>query len=99
MATAAAAVMAAARRKVISHLMSHNAVSAEGAVPFDPPRRVQRRQLDRLLHAGVVERTTSGRYWLNIPALDQWRSRMRKRAVGAAIGLTAVGGLLAFFAA
>lgn len=76
MATAAVAV---AMRKVTSHLMSNNAVSAEGAVPNVPDRHLQRRMLARLVRRGVIVETAPDRYFIDIPAYDRWRRRLRRR--------------------
>lgn len=97
MASTAAAVIAVARRRIVSRFMSQNAVSAADAVTFEPERQAQRRQFARMRDAGVIEETADGRYWLNVPAYDRWQGRVRKR-VGAALGLVAVlGGLVAVF--
>ena len=97
MATAAAAV-AAAMRKVTSHLMSNNAVSADSAVYFIPDRRLQRRMLARLVRRGVIVETEPDRYYLDVPAYDRWRRNLRRRialifggAVLAGIGAALLG--------
>jgi hypothetical protein len=89
MATSAAAVIAIARRRIASHFMSQNAVSAKDAVPFEPQRFAQRRQFDKMLDAGVIEDVGDGRYWMNVPAFDRWQGDRRKR-VGLAAGALAV---------
>jgi hypothetical protein len=76
MATAAVAV---AMRKVTSHLMANNAVSRESAVPFIPERYIQRRMLARLVRRGVIVETAPDRYYLDVPAYDAWRRRLRRR--------------------
>jgi|SRR5689334_23317845 len=78
MATAAAAV-GAAMRKVTSHLMSNNAVSAESAVYYVPDRGIQRRMLARLIRRGVIIETRADTYYLDIPAYDTWRRGLRRR--------------------
>lgn len=78
MATAAAAVGVAMRR-VTSHLMSNNAVSAESAVYFIPDRRLQRRVLARLIRRGVIVETAPDTYYLDVPAYDRWRRGLRRR--------------------
>jgi hypothetical protein len=78
MATAAAAVGIAMRR-VTSHLMTNNAVSADTAVYFVPDRGIQRRMLARLVRRGVIVETARDRYYLDIPAYDRWRRGLRRR--------------------
>ena len=76
MATAAVAV---AMRKVVSHLMSHNAVSAETAVHFIPERHLQRRMLARLIRREFIFETGPEKYYLDVPAYDAWRRGLRRR--------------------
>lgn len=90
MATAAAAIVAAARRDVLSHFMRQNAVSPQDAVAFVPERSVVRRQFERLVASGIIVEAGDGKYWLNVPAYDQWRARARKRALLAAVVLTLI---------
>ena len=95
MATTAAAVIAKARRDVISHFMSANAVSPDSAVAYEPGRRIRQRQFERLCDAGVIRSATSGKYWIDAPRYDQW-SRSRRRRVGIALGsVAAIGAVLA----
>jgi hypothetical protein len=76
MATAAVAV---AMRKVVSHLLSNNAVSPETAVHFIPERHLQRRMLARLIRREVIVETGPDRYYLDVPAYDAWRRGLRRR--------------------
>ena len=76
MATAAVAV---AIRRVVSHLMSNNAVSPESAVHYVPDRHLQRRMLARLIRRGVIVETGADRYFIDIPAYDRWRRGLRRR--------------------
>ncbi|WP_155264651.1 hypothetical protein [Sphingomonas segetis] len=89
MATAAVAV---AMRKVTSHLMSNNAVSAKDAVHFVPDRPFQRRMLARLVRRGVIVETAPDRYYIDIPAYDRWRRGLRRR-VALLLGGVALAGL------
>ena len=75
----ASAAVAVALRRVTSHLMSSNAVSPEMAVHFVPDRHLQRRMLARLVRRGVVVETAPDRYYLDVPAYDEWRRSLRRR--------------------
>jgi hypothetical protein len=86
----ASAAVAVALRKVTSYLMSNNAVSPELAVRFIPDRALQRRMLARLVRRGVVVEIGPDRYYLDVPAYDEWRRRLRRR-----IGLVLGGFMLA----
>ena len=97
MATAAAAV-AAARRRVISHLMEANAVTPESAIYFVPDRRLQRRIIARLIRRGVIVETKPDTYYIDIPAYDRWRRSMRGRAALAIGGVILLGALAAALA-
>lgn len=97
MATAAAAV-AAARRRITSHLMSANAVSPESAITLVPERHLRRRVLARLVSRGVVVETRPDTYYLDVPAYDEWRRSMRRRAALVAGGAAAIGVLAALLA-
>lgn len=89
MATAAAAVVAKARRTVISHFMSANAVSPDSAVTFSSGRRIERQTFDRFVAAKVLLSTPDGRYYLDVPAWDAY-SKSRRRRAGMLIGALAV---------
>ena len=89
MATTAAAVMAKARRDVVSHFMSANAVSAESAVSYEPGRHIRQRQFERMCDAGVLRAAGDDRYWIDAPRYDEW-SRSRRRRVGVAVGAVAL---------
>lgn len=90
----ASAAVAIAIRKVVSHLMSNNAVSAESAVHFAPEHLLQRRLLARLVRRGVVVETAPDLYYLDIPAYDRWRRSLRRR-IAALVGGVAVASVVA----
>ena len=71
MATAAAAVVAKARRDVISHFMSRDAVSADKAVPYQPDRRIRRKMFERFQDAGVLKPGTQGRLLSRCPGVGR----------------------------
>ncbi len=88
---AAAAIVARARRNVISHFMSSDAVSAEKAVGFSPRRFVERRALERFMRAGVIVAQPGGRYYLDVPGYDAHRQTIRGR-VGIGLAMLALAG-------
>ena len=98
MATAAAAVVAKARRDVVSHLMERNAVSTATAVRWVPERSLQQRILARFVRRGVIVQTAADTYYLDIPAYDRWQRSARKRAVLMMGGVAVVGAILAALA-
>jgi hypothetical protein len=97
MATAAAAIGAAIRR-VTSHLMSNNAVSADTSIYYVPDRHIRRRVLARLVKRGVIVETQPDTYYLDVPAYDQWRRTRRKRVGIAMGGIAAIAALAALLA-
>ncbi|MES2445096.1 MAG: hypothetical protein V4574_19910 [Pseudomonadota bacterium] len=78
MATAAAAVVAKARRAVASHFLDHRAVSADSAVTFAPEHHIVRRQFERLQARGVIREAEPGTYWIDVAAYEADRNRRRK---------------------
>ena len=90
--------MARARRRLISHFMEADAVSADKAIGYAPERGIERRLLERLIDQGVLHVGKAGTYWLDIPAYDKWNRKRRRRAgilVGTAV---AIGAALSLFA-
>ncbi len=97
-AGAAGAAVARARRRLVSHFMSNDAVSADKAIGYAPERGIERRLLERLIDQGVLHVGKAGTYWLDIPAYDKWNRKRRRRAgilVGTAV---AIGAALSLFA-
>jgi len=79
MGGAVAAAMARARRRVVSHFMSQNAVSPEKAVSFSPERRMEKRFFDRLCDKGVIVPVANGGWYLDVPKFDTYQRSRRKR--------------------
>ena len=79
-AAGAGAAVARARRRVVSHFLSRNAVSADQAVGFTPQRRLEARQFERMRSAGVLKPGRNGTFYADVPALDAWQNTRRKRA-------------------
>ncbi|WP_028969992.1 hypothetical protein [Sphingomonas sp. URHD0057] len=78
MATAAAAILARARREVDQLFFDNDAFSRDRAVEFEPRLPVQKRYLEQLIAQGVVQESEPGRYWLD---LGVYRERRRERSV------------------
>ncbi|KQN19346.1 hypothetical protein ASE86_12680 [Sphingomonas sp. Leaf33] len=94
MATTAAAVVAKARRDVMSHFLSRDAVSPEKAVPYQPDRRIRRRMFEQFQRAGVVKAGESG-WYVDVPVWDEYSRRRRRRAGALIGGSIAIGAALA----
>ena len=95
MASAAAAVVAKARRDVISHFMQANAVSRDSAATWVPNRPLQQRMLERFLDRGVIVETGKDTYYLDLPEYDRWRRSMRKRLAFVVLGVSIAAAVLA----
>ncbi len=95
MATAAAAVVAKARRDVISHFMQANAVSRDSASKWIPDRPLQQRMLDRFLDRGVIVETGKDTYYLDLPEYDRWRRSMRRRLAFVVLAASVAGAVVA----
>jgi hypothetical protein len=97
MATAAGAIVARARREVISHFMQSNSVSPATAAAWIPDRLIQRRALARFVDRGVIVETAPDKYYLDLPEYDRWRRSMRRRAAIALLAVTILGAAVATF--
>jgi hypothetical protein len=86
MATAAGAVIAAARRRVEKQFFDKDAFSPDRAIAIDTPRFAQQRFLEQLKDENVVHEIEPGRYWLDLKAYEEMR-RARMIAVFKIIGL------------
>ncbi len=75
MATAAAAANAKARRDVQHRFFSNDAVRPDCAIAFEPKSRLQRKQFERMLSAGIVREAKPGQYWMDVVAYDSDRQR------------------------
>ena len=97
MATSAAAAVAHARRKVLGYFFAQNAVVADNAQPFNPERRLERRQFERMREAGVIREAKPGRYYVDVPTWHAWHSSIHRRALMLVLAVLVVGGALLFF--
>ena len=76
-AAAVAAAVARARREVRGYFEEHGAFDPAHAVPFDPPKRLHEKQLERMIGRGVLKETIDGRYWFDRAA---YRLEQERRA-------------------
>lgn len=91
MASAAAALIAKARRDIQHEFFSQDAVRADRAIAFDPSRHVQRRVFERWQRAGVIREERTGRFWLDVAAYD---IDLRRRHNRLRVALLVIVGLL-----
>ena len=70
MATAAAALIARARREIQHHFFAADAVRPDRAVAFDPGSGIERRQFERMRAADIIREDSPGLYWLDVVAYD-----------------------------
>jgi hypothetical protein len=86
-----------ARRRVAEHLIDAGATSADRAVTYQPIMRLRRKGLRYLTRGGIVTLTAEGRYWIDEPKYQEWRSSVRKRiAIGIGGALAATAAVFAF---
>lgn len=90
MATAAAAIIARARRDIQHEFFSQDAVRADRAIAFDPTRHAQRRVFARWQRNGVIREEKPGRYWLDVTAYDVDLRRRHNRVRVALIAIIAL---------
>src|SRR5689334_2342791 len=84
MATAAAAIVAKARRDVQHHFFCQDAVRPDRAIAFEASKPVQQRQFERMCSRGIIREAGLGLYWLDVVAYDD-DLRRRHTAVRAAL--------------
>ena len=79
MATAAAAAVAVARRRVFGHFFAANAVTPENAIPFVGERRLQRRQFEQFRRRNIILEARPGLYYIDMPAWNAWHHGVHTR--------------------
>jgi hypothetical protein len=100
MATAAAALVARARRQIQHHFFSNDAVRPDRAVSFDPPDGIERRQFERMKSRGIIHEERQGHYWLDVVAYDvdlRARHQRVKIALLVVIAILLIGLLFGIF--
>ena len=79
--SAVPAVIAAARRRLLTHFRVEGATREDSAISFEGRSLIERRQFERMLNAGVFRQEPSGRYWLDEKRAHQWATARRKRGL------------------
>ncbi len=97
MATAAAAAVAVARRRVLGYFFERNAVTPDHAVPFMTERRLQQRQFERFCRNGVIREGKPGAYYVDVPRWNEWQHGLHKRAKIALLIVLLVMGVALWF--
>ncbi|MCL6684371.1 YdbL family protein [Sphingomonas alba] len=75
MATAAAALIARARREIQHHFFAADAVRADRAVPFAAENGIEQRQFEKMRAKNIILEAKPGEYWLDVVAYDIELSR------------------------
>jgi hypothetical protein len=76
-----AIMIAAARKRVLSTLRGGSATTAERARRLDDLDRMARKQLERMVAAGVIRQASPGHFYLDEPAYADWEREQRRRAL------------------
>lgn len=79
-AAAIAAAAGRARRDVSDYFDAAGAVDVVHAVSYRPPTRLHEQQLQLLVGEGILKETRSGRYWIDVSALEA-EVEQRKRSL------------------
>jgi len=90
MATAAAALIARARREIQHHFFAADAVRPDRAVTFEPENRLERSQFEKMRAKDIIREAKPGEYWLDVVAYDielRQRHRIQKIALLAVIAV------------
>jgi hypothetical protein len=88
MATAAAAVVAKARRDIQHHFFAADAVRPDRAVAFTPSNRIETRQFAKLVDDKVIRKESGGLYWLDVVAYDIMLQNRYRRVRWALLALS-----------
>jgi hypothetical protein len=78
-ATAAiAGAMAQARRRVLAHFESQNAISAETAVAYVPEQRMERNVFAQMQRQGIIASAGDDRWYFDEAAYDAQQAAIRR---------------------
>jgi len=89
MATAAAALIARARREIQHHFFAADAVQPDRAVAFDPGSGIEGRQFERMRSRGIIHEAQPGLFWLDVVAYDVELRRRHSVQRGALLAIIA----------
>lgn len=79
MASAAAALIARARREIQHHFFSADSVRPDRATRFEAANAIEQRQFSRMVDRGIIHKVGSDQYWLDVVAYDvELRARHRR---------------------
>lgn len=96
MATAAAALIARARREIQHQFFAEDAVRPDRAIAFEPSNGFEERQFRRMLDRGTIRTSGAGRYWLDVVAYDvELRERHRRVRLVLILVIVALGTVIA----
>ena len=93
MATAAAALVARARREIQHQFFEADAVRPDRAIGFSPANGFERRMFGRYCSRGIIRESVDGKYWLDVVAYDvdlQQRHRRVRAVLLAIIAMLAI---------
>ena len=90
MATAAAALIARARREIQHHFFAADAVRPDRAVAFEPGSGIEGRQFERMRSLGIIREEGIGLYWLDVVAYDVELRRRHRVQRGVLLAIIAV---------
>lgn len=96
MATAAAALVASARREIQHHFFAEDAVRPDRATTFKPANSFESRQFERMLAKGTIRRSGADRYWIDVVAYDlELRQRHRRVRIALLLVILALAAVVA----
>lgn len=88
--SAAAAAVARARRQVQHQFFSNDAVRPDRAIRFEPGRRLEQRQFERMRSRGIIREAQPGSYWLDVVAYDLDLQQRYRRIRGVLIAVLVI---------
>ena len=102
MATAAAALIARARREIQHHFFSADAVRPDRGVPFEPENGFELRQFEKMRAKGIILEAAPGKYWFDVVAYDielRRRHKIQRYVILVLLAAIAIAVMLGVFTA
>lgn len=90
MATAAAALIARARREIQHQFFEADAVRPDRAIAFSPANGFERRMFARYCSRAIIREVGNGKYWLDVVAYDIDVQQRHRRIRGVLLAIIAV---------